>query len=245
MKFTAIAPLLFAAVITSCSSVQHAAQAPDPAEGSMASGGQEAKQDDDREALVRKLELAQARLAVKEMEMAASAQQHSDRVGFAKTEVNMAQAKLAVFRDSIAPQRLASERLNLLSAQDRAQQAADELAQIEIMYKDQDLDDLTAEFVVTRGRRNAERAAQRIEIQASSLARLEQHELPHEERSLALAAEKASSSLRKLKSDGVIETKRNELALTESRNGIADLEKQLAKHDQQQSSASETVEGQQ
>ncbi len=70
-----------------------------------------------------------------------------------------------------------------------------ELAQIEIMYKDQNLDGLTAEFVVSRGRRNAERAAQRIEIQEFGFARFKNHELPQEEQGLSLPVEKAASAV--------------------------------------------------
>ena len=233
MKFTTLAPLLIATLATGCNSLQHASQAPEPDTHSQLSEQDEAaddtsKKEDTREDLEHKLRLATDRLALQEREMHESNQQFADRIRFAGVEVNMAQAKLDVFRDSVAPQRLASEGLNLASTKDRAQQAADELAQIEIMYKDQDLDDLTAEFVVSRGRRNAERAAQRIEIQEAGFARLKNHELPSEEQGLALAVEKAASALQRLHGDREIDQYRKAIALKEARFDLTKLANELS-----------------
>jgi hypothetical protein len=232
MKFTTLATLLIATLATGCDTLQYAAQAPEPhsekAEANEHADGEDSKKEESRADLEHKLKLATDRLDLQEREMEESDQQFADNIRFADVEVHMAQAKLDVFRDSVAPQRLASEGLNLASTKDRAQQAADELAQIEIMYKDQDLDDLTAEFVVSRGRRNAERAAQRIEIQEAGFARLKNHELPSEEQSLALAVEKAASALQRLHSDREIDQKRKAIALEEASFDRTKLEKELS-----------------
>ena len=220
MRLSPIHSLLIASALAGCESVNHAAHAPEaPAPSAMAQEDEHADEsaedhDGAREAREHKVHLAAERLALQEREMHESEKQFEDRVRFANVEMEMAQAKLEVFRKSVMPERLASERLNLASAKDRAQQAADEL------------DDLTAEFVVSRGRRNAERAAQRIEIQEIGFARFKNHELPQEEQGLSLSVEKAASALRRLHSDHEIDRRRKELALDEAHFDLDKLAKE-------------------
>lgn len=233
MRLSPIHSLLIASTLAGCETMNRAAQAPEaPAPPAVTQEDEHAvesasKKADAREALEHKVHLAAERLALQEREMHESDKQFEDRVRFANVEMGMAQAKLDIFRESVMPERIANERLSLASVKDRAQQAADELAQIEIMYKDQDLDDLTAEFVVSRGRRNAERAAQRIGIMEIGFARLENHELPQEEQGLSLAVEKAASALHRLHSDHEIDHRRKELALEEARFALHKLVKEL------------------
>jgi hypothetical protein len=176
----------------------------------------------------RKLKLAHARLEVKEMEQEAFVHEHGNNVRYAQADLAMAQAKLAKFREVDAPGRVASEKLNLRTAMDRAQEAKDELAQIEIMYKDQDLDDLTAEFVVSRGRRSAERAQARIEIQEAAFNSLKERELPQEEKQLELAVDKAVTGLEKIEIDGKISEQGKAIATQEARDGLNKLEQELS-----------------
>ena len=233
MKLAPIHFLLIASALASCETMNHATQAPEAPAPSITAqedeheGESASKKANAREALEHKVHLAAERLALQEREMHESGKQFEDRVRFANVELGMARAKVDIFRESVMPERLANERLSLASVKDRAQQAADELAQIEIMYEDQDLDDLTAEFVVSRGRRNAERAAQRIGIMEIGFARLENHELPQEEQGLSLAVEKATSALQRLHSDHEIDHKRKELALEEARFALHTLAKEL------------------
>lgn len=182
-----------------------------------------------RQELERKLKIARARLAVAQLEEKAFEQQQEVRIRQATAELDMARAKLALFRDADMPNRLASEKLDLQASKDRAQEAADELAQIEIMYKDQDLDDLTAEFVVSRGRRAAERAKAQIEIQEAKLKALEKSELPQQERRLALEVDKADAELKKLGLEGQIGSQGKAIAVQEAKNEVERLEHQLAK----------------
>ena len=79
-----------------------------------------------------------------------------DLLRHAQADVTMAEAKLATFREVDKPNRVAAQTLGLQTARDRAQEAADELAQVEIMYAEQDLNDMTREFVIQRERRAAD-----------------------------------------------------------------------------------------
>ncbi len=178
--------------------------------------------------LEQKLEVARARLSLAQLETAAFEAKHEIRLRHAGAEIDMAQAKLAQFREADAPSRLASEQLSLRTAKDRAQEAVDELAQIEIMYDEQDLDDLTAEFVVSRGRRNAERAAARIEIQEAKLKTLEERELPQEQAGLELALDKKVTGLAEIEREDEIGRGNKAIAVTEAENTITKLEAELA-----------------
>ncbi len=182
---------------------------------------------EERRTLERELRLAHARLEIQRLEAESAAMQEELRLHHAELSLEEARQTLSVFEESVAPERLARERLSLESAKDRAREAADELAQIEIMYKDQDLDDLTAEFVVSRGRRNAERAAKRIELEELAFARLEAHEIPQEARSLTLAVQKAEAELEGLRREREIANRRRDLDLWEARHKLDEKRKEL------------------
>jgi len=178
--------------------------------------------------LERKLKLARARLEIKHLEEKAFVQSQENQVRFAEAAVAMAEAKLAKFREVDAPNKLASAELDLQTSRDRAQEAQDELAQIEIMYAEQDLDDLTAEFVVSRGRRSAERAQARIAIEETSFQALRERELPQEEAQLELALDKARTELQNTSLEGEIGLQGKAVAIEEAQDQIVKLEQELA-----------------
>ena len=186
------------------------------------------------EALEHKLEIARAKLEKTRLEQEVAVMQHETSVRHAQAGVELAQAALARFREADAPAQLASEELDLRSAKDRAMEAQEELKQIEIMYAEQDLDDLTAEFVVSRGRRSAERAQARIAIEEAKLASLRDREHPQKMRELELALDKARIELKKLEMQGEIGRRERAIALQEAENEIAELEHELvAKREEQ------------
>ena len=179
-----------------------------------------------RRGIERKLRVAQSRLELARLKADSGAREMEDKLRKAAAEVEGAEAKLELFALTRA-NRLASSELGLRSTRDRAQEAEDELAQIEIMYKDQDLDDLTAEFVVSRGRRNAERARARIAIQEAEHQALENHELPQEQRTLSLALMNAKAALAQLSHENKIGEQSQAIALMEAEHAIAGLREEI------------------
>ena len=169
------------------------------------------------------LEKARAQLEIAGLEMESYEAKQADRLRFAAAELALAESELALFKSSKAPNRLASEELDVRAAKDRAQEAAEELAQIEIMYEDQDLDDLTAEFVVSRGRRSAERAAARIEILEAGLVALETSELPREQKRLELAVERARSQVADVERETEIGRRKKALELAAAKKNVEEL----------------------
>ncbi len=223
MKRAFLFPSLLLPLCVACASAPSNEQAPQAKEKQ---SPEQAKRELD--ALERKLEVGRARVKKVALEQSYSEEQLGTRIRHARIEVEVAEAGLARFREVDAPQELASQKLDLRSAKDRAQEAADELKQIELMYKEQDLDDLTAEFVVSRGRRSAERAAARIAIQEGKLNALETRTHPQKQRQLELAIDKAKAGLKSTEQDGELGRQGKAIALQEAENEVARLEYELA-----------------
>ena len=172
----------------------------------------------------RKFEFASAKLEIAQLELEAHQEAHAAALRHAEAGVAMASERLTRHRDVDAPRRLAGEMLDLRAAKDRAQEAVDELKQIEIMYDEQDLDDMTAEFVVSRGRRNAERAEARIALQEAAFKALEERELPAQEASLGLDLQKAEAALATAVRKGEITRRNLQLAIDEATARLEGLE---------------------
>ena len=170
--------------------------------------------------LGRKVELAKSRLEIARLESESFQAGQEVRVEHAKTEALLASKDLAKFVDADRPAQLASGELALRTARDRAQEAIDELAQIELMYAEQDLNDKTAEFVVSRGRRSAERAAARIKIQEAEFATLTESELPIKQTRLEMAARAKETALAEAERDVKIGTLNQAVALREAQNAV-------------------------
>ena len=178
--------------------------------------------------LERRIATARSQREIANLELEAFDDDHAVKLRHAAAEIDMARAALALFSEAAMPNRIAAEQLNLQSSEDRATEAREELEQIKIMYAEQDLDDLTAEFVVSRGERNNARAQARLEIQKAELEALRERELPQELARLELAVDKAEAARAQLEREGAIGRAGKVLALKESGDELSDLEEELA-----------------
>ena len=153
-----LALLSAALLLGGCASTSIASEASAPEQ---VSSGEEAGNDArELEKLERDLELSRARLAIAEMKFASAQMEAESRLQSAQFELTQAESELEKFTSVDKPTQVTDAELDLRTAKDRAQEAADELAQIELMYEDQDLDDKHRRVRRSqRGRRNAERAA--------------------------------------------------------------------------------------
>jgi len=165
-------------------------------------------------------------LAVLEMER--SLKKAERDLEHARAELAMAEAELLNFTSTVLGRRVAEASLGLQSIRDRAQEAQEELDQIQIMYDEQDLDDMTAEFVVVRGRRNAERAAARIAIEESEFATLQEHTLPMEQRRLELAVERKRGAVVDAERSLEINTTRQEMSVDKAERALEEAREELA-----------------
>lgn len=176
----------------------------------------------------RKAEVLQRKIEVAELELAAMGARHGAALAAARTELTLAEGDLATFREFDRPTRVGMATLDLRATSDRAQEAAEELAQIQAMYDDQDLDDVTREFVIARGRRLAERTAQRIELEQQNLTRLTDRSLPAEEVKLTLAVDRARAKVEDAERSHEVERRNKSLALDDLRYELAQLQKKPA-----------------
>ncbi len=187
------------AVPCGCSSPQPIPEAP---QNRFAANAAQAKSDSEAAdtrlkaaALRRQIALSERKLEKARMEIELSRAQSGRAIDAAEREVGITQMKLAHLTEHKLQNRTGQAELQLQRSRDNALEAEEELKQIELMYKDQDLDDKTAEFVVARGRRNAERTKEALKIQERELKALKEVELPLEMRSLELELQQKTSAL--------------------------------------------------
>jgi hypothetical protein len=181
------------------------------------------------ETLEHKLVASQAKLEIAQLKAQGQELQHANQLAHAEAEVEMAQAKLDNSLGVELPGRRAKAELDLQGSRDSAQEAAEELAQLELMYQDQDLADMTREFVIGRGRRRAERAARRLELQESELQSLVDYELGLEQRHQELALRQAQEKLAKLRFDRELERRGQELEIREAEQALRQAQRALDK----------------
>ena len=225
MKTPFAMPLAALATLALCACQSSSTQAEAPAAPPKSNEDQGAK----RAALERKLAIAELKLDQVKLDQEAQGKSSTKSVDFAQEELEMAQAKQAQYETLDAPNRKARGELDLKRAEDRTAEAAEELKQLEIMYDEQDLEDMTAEFVISRGRRSAERAEMSLAIQRKELESLTAHEMPRELRSLQLAVARKQTALDKAKADAESSRIKHEIAVRSAESDLTELKEQLEK----------------
>lgn len=171
-----------------------------------AENGSDANKDEEAqqkkvEGLEHKLEVARIQLDLAVLAGARGELDQTRKVTHAQEDVDMAAAALENFTKHDKPGKLGRAKLSLETTKEMAAEAAEELLQLEIMYKDQDLEEMTSEFVLNRGRRRAARAAKRIEFQEIDFEALTAHTLPLQQQKLTLALTRAEESLEAANAD--------------------------------------------
>jgi predicted small secreted protein len=186
----------------------------------------------ERKDLERKIEIAELKLEQAETEAETHESTAAAAVDSAKEELEIARSKLAEFQEFDSPTKLGRAQLSLQSARDMTEEANEELAQLEIMYEEQDLEDRTREFVINRGKRNAERRARMLELETQSLESLEKYELPRELATLKLDIVRKELAVDKAVRDMRSGRLQKKIALISARGELEDLKEKLAKLDE-------------
>src|SRR5439155_9456262 len=113
--------------------------------------------------------------------------------------LELARRKLQHFQEHTAPTRVAQTELGLRGSEDGFKEAQEELAQLEMMYKDEQFADKTKEIVLERGRRRLERSQKDLEIRRRELADLKEKQLPLEMEEQAQAVGEKERELERLR----------------------------------------------
>ncbi|UCG32784.1 MAG: hypothetical protein JSU68_14095 [Phycisphaerales bacterium] len=164
---------------------------PKPKDATKEAGKEDPKRK--RALLARQLAIAAEKVKKARLALAHQQAEDQDKIARKSTERELVETKLRDFEGHNAPQRIEEARLELRRAEDSVKDAEEELAQLEMMYAEEDLADKTREIVLERGRRRLERARRDLDLKRTALANLEEHDLPREAAELrAQAADKAS-----------------------------------------------------
>jgi hypothetical protein len=175
-----------------------------------------------RAAIERDLPIAREKLAKAQKEMEDQGVDAQAAAAKADKELALARMRLETFESREAPSRTAKGELDLQQVKDGLDNAREELEQLELMYKEQDLADKTKEIVIRRARRELDRAQQRLKIQEGEHAILVERTLPHEREKLRLEVEE--------KERDVARTARNsQKASMEKKIGLMSAEAEIKK----------------
>lgn len=145
-----------------------------------------------------------------------------------------AKASLAHFDGVEAPSRKGRAELSLQATMDSAKEAQEELEQIALMYDDQNLEDMTREFVIQRGKRRAERADKRIEFSKMDLRGLVHHKLKQEREKLEAGVLKAAQDLEAIEREATKNKLNRTLKLAEANHALKKAEGALKKASDEQ-----------
>ncbi|HEY3244227.1 MAG TPA: hypothetical protein VGM03_12845 [Phycisphaerae bacterium] len=175
----------------------------------------------ERDAQIARLKLGQARTGSQNSE----AQQQSAMTK-ANADLELSTRKLANFKEQTAPTRVARGELSLQRSQDGVKEAEEELAQLEMMYKDEQFAGQTKEIVLERGRRRLNRSRRDLEIQQTEFATLKEKTLPVEVGELELQVQDKQREIDRLKREA-------EATRIDKQIGILSAEAEVARLDQE------------
>lgn len=176
----------------------------------------------------RDLEAARVRLEIARLEQAGALAGKEQDLAHRREDLALAEAGLAAFLEVESPNRLAGAELSLQASRDRALEAAEELAQLEIMYEEQDLEERTREFVISRGQREAARTQARLAIQEAEVTALKERELVDRRTRLEIGVVRAREAVAAGERELTITRLRQGLALEEAERAVVKAEEALA-----------------
>ena len=250
MRPTLVLPVLVLAVLTAFSACKTPDSAPAAEPQQAAQGGAETgkktdaeKKADERQAKEKELrnkkrELDYARVAVQtgaiEREMRTLA---ADRaLANARHEVEKAQAELAVFLAAQRSREKDEKQLGIDSQTYRAEEAKDEQAELESMYKEDQFAKRTKELVLKRGQRQVELADRSLDLAKREQGLFVEHTLPDRERDLThkrdeavLDVQKAELEQRKTALELDVQRRQAEDKVRDLEQDVKELEQKLAK----------------
>ena len=106
--------------------------------------------------------------------------QFGESVEKAEAELNIARRKLGNLVEITAPHRIARAELTLQRAEDGFKDAQQELAQLELMYSDEQFADQTKEIVIERAKRRLARSQRDLELRHKETETLREVTIPLE-----------------------------------------------------------------
>jgi hypothetical protein len=176
----------------------------------------------ERQRAIERNKVARARMDVE-------ANRRSDAAALEKAKAELAQAEQARkrFGEEEAPIKTERAQLDLQEAQDSLAENREELDQLEMMYKADDLADKTKEIVLNRGKRRLERAQQRLALQQREANSL-QSELDQTRAKLELAVTEKKVELERMQRSVESDALEKDTAVLSAQAELARVEEELA-----------------
>jgi hypothetical protein len=199
--------------------------------------------------LERDLNVAHQKLEKARMSMEQTRLRNEASVAKAEAELDLAVRRLGIFNEQNVPSRIAWGELGLQNAEDRFQEAQEELDQLELMYNEDEFADQTKEIVLERGRRRLQRSQRDLELRRVDFSTLQEQTLPVERREHELGVTDKEEGLKRaheavatgmidqeiglINAEGEIIRVQNELddaheEIEELREEVAKMEKEVA-----------------
>jgi hypothetical protein len=145
----------------------------------------------------------------------------------AEAELELSKRRLKTFDEQTAPSRVAWGELALQGAQDRFQEAQEELEQLELMYKEDEFADQTKEIVLERGRRRLERSQRDLELRRIDFATLQEQTLPVERQEHELGVTDKEEALKRVHERAETSVIDQEIDLINAEGEIIRLEQEM------------------
>lgn len=146
----------------------------------------------------------------------------------AKFELDKAKRALELFRTVEQPKELEERLISHQYAVNSADQAQDELAELEAMYQAEEFAKSTKELVIKRGRQRLELAQRSLAVSKTGLDLLKEHTLPDKLKDLERKVADAERDLKKVELEGRKADIELALAERKAKDRIADLERDIA-----------------
>lgn len=155
----------------------------------------------------------------------------ADALGLAQamTAVKDAETALKSFEEVEGKHMVAQVELNVKFMDDALHDQTEELAQLEKMYKSEELTNATSEIVVRRARRNLERTKTSLEMGRAEAANVKNVKYPQMLHNLVHAIEVAKNQLDGVKSAQALSKVQRDVEAAKSKTALSQLEEQLAK----------------
>ena len=176
----------------------------------------------------REIEQARLELQSAEIDSRSKGLASEEAVQKAARELELAQAAMKAFETVDAPSQLDGAQINHDRQAYAADEARDELNELEQMYQAEEFAKTTKELVLKRGRRRLEVAQRELAVSKQKLALLKDHALPRQKNELAGKVHDAEVVLQKAKLDAEKSGIDVDVALRKARAKIEDLQQELA-----------------
>jgi multidrug resistance efflux pump len=147
----------------------------------------------------------------------------------AQTQVKDAEASLKSYEEVDGKHMVQAVELNVKYMEDSLHDQGEELAQLEKMYKSEELTNATSEIVVRRARRNLERTKTSLEMGRIEAANVKNVRFPQQRQNLAHAVEVAKNALDGINASRTLSRIQREAEAQKAKTALAQLEEQAAK----------------